>query len=159
MRRLIPAALSVVLILSTAPVFAGPSEDAFLAKLPGTWTGKGTISGAESGVIECTLTMRQRDEGISFRSKCDVPQYGPQSFSGSIAYNDKAGQYEAKSPSGDVSVGVKKGSSIVFTGKMKGIAVGTSILTISTSRIVVDSTVRRPGGSGGEIKSHVEMKR
>jgi len=156
--RHLTAALLTAALLVPAPAFAGASEDAYLSRLVGVWSGKGTLSGAETGKVSCTLTIRQRTDGVNFSVKCEVPEFGPQNFSGVISYNDATGKYEARSSGGDVTVGAKKGSSIVFTADMKGMAEGTSVMTISNSRVVVDATVRRPGGTA-DIKSHIEMTR
>lgn len=150
--------LAAAVALSPAFALAGLPEDAFLAKLPGIWKGRGVLTGAESGTVDCTLTVRQRKVGVNYSVKCDVPEFGQQSFSGIISYNDAEARYEAHSPSGDVTVGTKKGGNIIFTAKMKGIAEGTSVLSLSTSRIIVDTTVRRPGGTA-DINSHIELKR
>ena len=158
MTRFARLLLAASIALAPAAAFAGPSEDAFLAKLPGIWKGKGTITGSESGTVDCTLTIRQRTVGLNFSVKCDVTEFGQQSFSGVISYNDAKGQYEAKSSGGEVTVGKKKGNAVVFDGKMKGIAVGTSIMTVSASKVTVDTKVRRPGGDG-DIKSYIELKR
>ena len=54
--------------------------------------------------------------------------------------------------------GATVSANVVFEGKMKGIAVGTSVMKLTTSRIVVDTNVKRPG-SNAEIKSHLELKK
>jgi hypothetical protein len=40
---------------------------------------------------------------------------------------------------------------------MKGIAVGTSVMKLTSSKISVDTTVKRPGSDEGEIKSRLEL--
>ena len=89
--------------------------------------------------------------------KCDVPEFGAQVFSGTVSYNDAEKRYEAKSPAGEVTIGTKKGNAVIFNAKMKGIAVGTSVMKLTTSRITVDTNVKRPGSSSGDIKSHMEL--
>lgn len=158
MNRFIPVLVAASLALAPAAAFAGPSEQAFLSKLPGIWKGTGILTGGETGSVNCTLTMRQRSDGISFSAKCDVSELGPQNFSGIISYNDAEKRYEAKSNSGDVTVGTKSGNGVVFSGEIKGVAKGKTVMTITTSRIVVDTTARRPGGDA-DIKSHIELKR
>jgi hypothetical protein len=159
MTRLTRVLLAAAIVLAPSAAFAGPTEDAFLGKLPGVWKGKGTITGSETGSVDCTLTIRQRTTGVNFSVKCDVSEFGQQSFSGVISYNDAKKQYEAKSSGGEVTVGKKSGNGVVFAGKMKGIAVGTSVMTVTASKVTVDTKVRRPGGSGGDIKSYIELKR
>jgi hypothetical protein len=152
-------ALSAALILSLAPLsaLAGANEDAFLARLVGKWSGAGQLTGAETGELSCTGSVREVSTGINFRVKCDVPEFGAQNFSGVVSYNDEEGQYEAKSQSGEVTVGTKSGNAVVFTAKMKGIAVGTSVMKLTTSKITVDTNVKRPGSDEGEIKSRLEL--
>jgi hypothetical protein len=150
------AAAVTLLLLGAAPALAGKAEDNFLAKLVGIWSGSGTLTGDETGTVDCTMTIRTRSEGVNFRGKCDAGEFGPQSFSGSVAYNEEMGRYEAKSPSGEVTLGVKEGSSVVFTIALKGIATGTSVMKLSSSKAVIDTIVRRPGGKG-DIKSHMVL--
>ena len=144
------AAVAALLVLGAAPAFAGTAEDNFMAKLVGSWAGAGSISGSETGALDCTM---------SFRGKCKTEKFGDQSFSGSIAYNDKKAQYEATSPSGEISIGKKSGSSVVFTTKLKSIAgSGESVMKLTTSKVTVDTSLKR-SGSGGSIKSHVVMSK
>lgn len=156
MSRFVSIAVAATLALMPLPALAGASEDAFLARLVGMWSGKGTLTGGETGEIDCRATVRNRSDGINFSVKCDVPEFGAQNFSGAVSYNDAEGRYEAKSPSGEVTVGTKSGNAVVFNARMKGIAVGTSVMKLTTSRIVVDTNVKRPG-SNAEIKSHLEL--
>ena len=158
MSRFISIAVATALVLTPLPALAGASEDAFLARLVGIWSGKGTLTGGETGEIDCRATVRNRSDGINFSVKCDVPEFGPQNFSGAVSYNDAEGRYEAKSPSGEVTIGTKSGNAVIFNAKMKGIAVGTSVMKLTTSRIIVDTNVKRPG-SNAEIKSHLELKK
>jgi hypothetical protein len=156
MSRLVSIVVAAALVLTPLPALAGASEDAFLARLVGIWTGKGKLTGGETGEINCRSTIRNRSDGINFSVKCDVPEFGPQNFSGAVSYNDAEGRYEAKSPSGEVTIGTKSGNAVIFNAKMKGIAVGTSVMKLTASRIVVDTNVKRPG-SDAEIKSHLEL--
>ncbi len=158
MSRLIPIVLAAALVLSTDPAVAGPSEDAFLNRLVGIWTGSGVLTGGESGKLTCRATIRQRTVGINFSVKCDVPEFGPQNFSGILSYNDAEARYEAKSVGGEITIGTKSGNALVFAAKLKGLAVGTSVMKLTASRIVVDTKVRRPG-SDADINSHLELTR
>ena len=150
------AGLTLAALLLASPVLAGPTEDAFLAKLQGVWSGTGTLTGSETGKVDCTMTIRARTEGVNFRGKCDAGEFGPQSFSGIVSYNDEAGRYEARSPSGDITLGVKCGNSVIFTIQLKGIATGQSIMKLSATKAVVDTVVKRPN-SDGDIKSHIVL--
>lgn len=156
MSRLVSIAVALALALTPLPALAGASENAFLGRLVGIWNGKGTLTGGETGELSCRATIRQRSEGINFSVKCDVPEFGAQNFSGIVSYNDAAGRYEATSPGGEVTVGTKSGNAVVFNAKLKGIAIGTSVMKLTPSRIVVDTNVKRPGSSA-EIKSHLEL--
>jgi hypothetical protein len=151
-------ALAILLALSLTPLpaLAGANEDAFLVRLVGKWAGKGTLTGAETGELICTSSIREVSAGIRFSVKCDVPEFGPQNFSGTVSYNDAEARYEAKSAGGEVTIGTKSGNTVIFNAKMKGIAVGTSVMKLTTSRITVDTNVKRPG-SPDEIKSHLEL--
>ena len=157
MSRLFPVLLAATLGLVPLPALAGASEDAFLARLVGAWRGAGTLSGSETGKLTCTSTIRNVSTGINFRVKCDVPEFGAQNFSGMVSYNDAESRYEAKSSGGEVTIGTKSGNAVIFKAKMKGIATGTSVMKLTTTRITVDTTVKRPGSSSGEIKSHMEL--
>jgi hypothetical protein len=150
------AAVAALLLLGAAPALAGKAEDNFLAKLVGVWSGSGTLTGDETGTVDCTMTIRTRSDGVNFRGKCDAGEFGPQNFSGVVGYNDAEGRYEAKSPSGEVVLGVKEGSSVVFTIKLKGIATGTSVMKLSASRAVIDTVVTRPD-SDKQITSHMVL--
>jgi hypothetical protein len=156
--RLLPSLLAATLVLAPLPALAGPAEDTYLARLVGIWTGNGTLSGGETGEITCRATIRERTEGINFSVKCDVPEFGAQNFSGIVSYNEAKGQFEAKSPGGEVTVGQKSGNTLTFNARLRGIAEGTSVMKLSPSRIVVDTNVKRPG-SDATIKSHLELTR
>jgi len=156
MSRLLLTLLAATLVLAPLPTFAGATEDAFLARLVGVWSGKGTLTGGETGEIVCNSTIRSVSAGINFRVKCDVPEFGAQTFSGVVSYNDAEARYEAKSQGGDITIGTKSGNAVIFNAKMKGMAVGTSVMKLTGSRITVDANVKRPGSSA-EIKSHLEL--
>lgn len=153
-----PALLALAVILAPLPAMAGAAEDAYLAKLVGIWTGSGKLTGGETATVDCRLTVRQVSSGVNFAAKCDVSDLPDQNFSGVISYNDAKKQYEAKSAGGEITVGTKSGSTLTFTGKVKGIAEGTSTMKLNASRIIVETVVRRPGGTE-DIKSTMELKR
>lgn len=135
------AALAVAATLGIAPASAGPAENAFLAKVAGTWTGNGKLTGAEAGPIACKIVFKASGAKLTYTGRCNVQDLGAQAFSGSISYNDAAKRYEARSGTTTVA-GTKSGSSLVFTTKARTIAGNaTSTMTISASRIVVDFTV------------------
>jgi hypothetical protein len=156
MSRLLPALAAAAIVLTPLSAFAGASEDTFLARLVGVWNGKGTFSGSQEGQVTCRSTVRQRSDGVNFSVKCDVPEFGTQSFSGVVSYNDTEKRYEASAQGGDITIGTKSGNAVIFNAKLKGMAVGTSVMKMTSSRIVVDTNVKRPG-SGDQIKSHIEL--
>lgn len=158
MIRSLSLVFAATLALSVTPALAGKAEDAFLGKLAGSYSGTGKLSGARTGALNCTLTIRTTAAGASYRGKCDVPEMGPQGFSGDISYNDKAGRYEATSPTGTVTVGSKSGSTLTFTAKIRGIATGTSVMKLGAGRVTVDTSIDDPN-SGQPVKAHIEMKR
>lgn len=158
MIRSLSLVFAAALTLSIAPALAGTAEDAFLAKLAGSYSGAGKLTGSRSGALSCTLSIRTTTAGASYRGKCDVEEIGPQSFSGDIAYNDKAKRYEATSPTGIITIGTRSGSTLTFAAKIRGLATGTSIMKLSAGRVVVDTTIDDPD-SGKPVKSHIEMKR
>ena len=88
MIRSLSLILVAALALGAPPALAGKAETAFMGKLVGTYAGKGTLSGSRTGTFDCTLTMKAKGDGISYRGKCDVEEFGSQSFSGDITYND-----------------------------------------------------------------------
>jgi len=158
MIRSLSLVLAATLALGVSPALDGKAEDAFLGKLAGSYSGAGTLTGSRTGALSCTLAIRTTTAGASYRGKCDVEEIGPQSFSGDIAYNDKAGRYEATSPTGMVTVGTRGGSTLTFTAKIRGLATGTSVMKLSAGRVIVDTTIDDPN-SGQPVKSHIEMKR
>jgi hypothetical protein len=134
-------AFALAATLGTAPAYAGPTETAFLAKIAGTWTGKGKLTGGETGPIACKLVFKASGAKLSYNGRCNVQDVGAQAFSGAISYNDKTKRYEARSGATTVP-GTKSGSSLVFTTKAKTIVGNaTSTMTVSSGRIVVDFSV------------------
>src|SRR6218665_3547364 len=104
----ISVAAAAMLAFTAAPAFAGPAETAFLQKLSNTWSGKGTLRGAESGPITCKVVLTSGKQNVRYQGRCNVPDMAQQAFTGSFSYNDKAKRYEIKSVSGVVP-GVRRG--------------------------------------------------
>ena len=150
--------LVATLALGATPALAGTAETAFMTKLVGNYAGKGTLTGSRTGTYDCTLTMKAKGAGISYRVKCDVEEFGSQSFSGDITYNDQAARYEATSPTGTITVGTKSGGGIAFNSKFRGMASGTSVMKLVPGKITVDTTINDPE-SDGVIKSHLVMSK
>ena len=153
MRTITLLATAAFASLFTLPAYAGTAENAFLARLTGSWTGSGTVTGEDDGPVSCALTFKPAPTGAKFSGKCVAKgMAGGQTFSGTISYNEKAKRYEAGG-NGQTSIGVKSGSSVVFTSDLKGIVTGKSVMKLSTSKILIDATIDR--GRGKTSKSHV----
>lgn len=157
MKRLLSVALVTALALGPLPAMAGPAEDAFLAKLVGSWSGSGALTGAETGTLNCTLAVKSGRKGIAFSGRCKAQDLGAQSFSGIISYNEAERRYEAAG-NGEVSIGVKSGSAVTFTSKIRNIAgSGTSVMKVTTSKITIDATVARSKSADKQIVSHTVL--
>ena len=151
------AALTAMIALGAAPAFAGPAETAFLQKLNSTWSGKGKLSGAESGAIACKIVFTAGGKSTKYQGRCNIPDMAQQAFSGSISYNDKAKRYEARSVGGTVP-GVRKGDKLVFRSSSKSVAgTATSTMTISPGSLVVDFAL--VDKEGGKTTSRITFSR
>ena len=149
--------LTTAFALAAMPALAGPSETAFLDKLPGTWTGSGALTGGESGAVDCTLQLSGGAK-INFRGTCNAGQFGPQTYSGVLTYDETARQYEARS-NGQTVVGVKSGGSVVFTSKMHTIGGdGNSVMRVAANSIVIDVDLVR-ADTGEKLKTHIVFKK
>ena len=151
-------ALAALMLGAVTPSFAGPSENAFLAKLVGSWNGKGQLKGAENGPISCKVVFKAGSGGkVNYNGRCSVQDVGAQSFSGSLSYNDAKKIYEGRSMGG-TAVGVKRGSSVVFTTKSNSIMGRSySTMTVSASRITIDFSIIDTKGE--KTTSHVTFSR
>ena len=135
------AAAAAMIALTAAPAFAGPAETAFLQKLSNTWSGKGSLKGANSGPIACKVVFTAGGKNTKFQGRCNIPDMAQQAFSGSISYNDKTKRYESRSASGTVP-GVRKGDRLIFTTNSKNLASSSrSVMTISPSSLVIDMSI------------------
>jgi hypothetical protein len=101
------------------PAMAAPADVALLKTYLGTWTGKGTLSGAQTQPVSCKLSLTSgNNDKVNYTGRCSIA--GQQlSITGTIAYVDTAHRYEAVMNSGiggfrGVAVGQKSGSNIVF---------------------------------------------
>jgi len=142
LRSVIAAGLTATLLaLTSAPALAGPTETAFLQKLTANWTGRGKLSGAQSGPVACRLVISGGGQSVKYQGRCTIPDMATQAFNGAISYNDKAKRYEIRSISGSVP-GIKRGNSLVFTTKdtsMQGSSYST--MTFSPSSLVINFTI------------------
>jgi hypothetical protein len=139
LRKATLAAVAAAMIaLTAAPALAGPAETAFLQKLSNTWSGKGSLKGANTGPIACKVVVTAGGKSTKFQGRCNIPDMAQQAFSGSISYNDKTKQYESRSANGTVP-GIRKGDKLVFRTSSRNMAgTSTSTMTISPSSLVVD---------------------
>lgn len=142
----ISVAAAAILAFTAAPAFAGPAETAFLQKLSNTWSGKGTLKGAETGPIACKVVITAGGKNAKFQGRCNIPDMAQQAFSGSISYNDKTKRYESRTATGVVP-GVRKGDRLVFTTSSKNIAGSSrSVMTISPNSLVIDLSLTSKKG-------------
>jgi hypothetical protein len=148
---------ATMIALTAAPSFAGPAETAFLQKLNSTWSGKGKLSGAESGPIACKIVFTAGGKSTKYQGRCNIPDMAQQAFSGSITYNDKAKRYEARSVGGTVP-GVRKGDKLVFRNSSRNAGgTATSTMTISPGSLVVDFAL--VDKKGGKTTSRITFSR
>ena len=139
LRKATLAALAAAMIaLTAAPALAGPTETAFLQKLSNTWSGKGSLKGANTGPIACKVVVTAGGKSTRFQGRCNIPDMAQQAFSGSISFNDKTGQYESRSATGTVP-GIRKGNTLVFRTASRNLAgAATSTMSISPNSLIVD---------------------
>jgi hypothetical protein len=150
-------AAAAMIALTAAPSFAGPAETAFLQKLNSTWSGKGSLKGAETGPIACKIVFTAGGKSTKYQGRCNIPDMAQQAFSGSISYNDKTKRYEARSVGGVVP-GVRKGDKLVFRSSSKNAGgTATSTMTISPSSLVVDFAL--VDKNGGKTTSRITFSR
>ena len=160
LRSVIAAGLTATLIALSAvpgPALAGPTETAFLQKLTANWTGRGKLSGAQSGPVACRLVISGGGQSVKYQGRCTIPDMASQAFNGAISYNDKAKRYEIRSISGSVP-GIKRGSSLVFTTKdstMQGTSYST--MTLSPSSLVMNFTI--VDSKGNKTTSRISFSR
>lgn len=142
LRSVIAAGLTAILLaLTAAPALAGPAETAFLQKLTANWTGRGKLTGAQSGPVACRLVITGGGQSVKYQGRCTIPDMASQAFNGAISYNEKAKRYEIRSISGSVP-GIKRGNSLVFTTKdtsMQGTSYST--MTLSPTSLVMNFTI------------------
>ena len=142
LRSVIAAGFTATLIaLTAAPALAGPAETAFLQILTANWTGRGKLTGAQSGPVACRLVISGGGQSVKYQGRCTIPDMASQAFNGAISYNEKAKRYEIRSISGSVP-GIKRGNSLVFTTKdssMQGTSYST--MTFSPSSLVINFTI------------------
>lgn len=104
---------AALLSVPAIPAFAAPADVELLQSYAGSWRGAGELTGPDSGAVRCRLTFRPSGQKLSFTGRCTVAGSGTRGFTGTIAFNDATGRYEASSSDGTV-VGRKSGNTITF---------------------------------------------
>ena len=109
----------VLLCAGALPAMAAPADIALLKTYLGTWTGKGTLSGAQTNPVTCKMSLTAgNNDKVNYTGRCSIA--GQQiSVTGTIAYVDANGRYEAVMNSGiggfrGVAIGKKAGTGIIF---------------------------------------------
>lgn len=149
-------AAAALLALTAAPAFAGPAETAFLQKLTASWTGRGKLSGPDGGPIACRIVISAGGQSAKYQGRCAIPDMATQAFNGAITYNDAKGRYEARTLGG-VSVGTRRGNSLIFTDSQTTMAgVASSTMTMSPSSLVVDFSLTN-SKTGERTSSHISF--
>lgn len=141
LRSVIASAVTATLIaLTAAPALAGPAETAFLQKLTANWTGRGKLSGAQSGPVACRIVITG-SQSLRYQGRCNIPDVAAQAFNGSITYNDRTRRYEARSIGGTVP-GIRRGNSLIFTTKSSNLGGRSySTMTLSPTSLVIDVSI------------------
>jgi hypothetical protein len=104
---------AALLSIPAVPAFAAPADIELLQSYAGSWRGAGELTGPDSGSVRCRLTFRALGDKLSFTGRCTVAGSGTRGFTGTIAFNEATGRYEASSSDGTV-VGRKSGNTITF---------------------------------------------
>lgn len=102
-----------------APLRAGEAEVELLSSYIGQWQGEGALVGGEvPEPFRCRLSIAKGNQAkINYTGRCSLVDANL-SISGTIAFNDGAGQYEAAMSSNagftGIAVGRRTGDSISF---------------------------------------------
>jgi len=105
--------------LAAAPALAGPGEQALLASYVGNWRGESILQGGDKPEpFRCRLAVSPGNSGkINYTGRCTLVNMNL-SVSGTIAYVDAKGQYEAVMTSNagfsGIAVGKQGGNEIGF---------------------------------------------
>lgn len=112
------AALAVP-ALTDAPAQAGEAELALLSSYIGDWRGEGAlVGGDEPEPFRCRLTVAKGNQAkVNYTGRCTLVNSNL-SISGTIAFNDAAGRYEAAMSSNagftGLAIGQSQGGGISF---------------------------------------------
>lgn len=115
-------AMALAGVLASAgavPAMAAPADIALLKTYLGIWSGKGTVTGAQTQPVSCKMALSSGNgDKVNYTGRCSIG--GQQlSVTGTIAYVDDHKRYEAVMNTGiggfrGVAIGVKQGGNIVF---------------------------------------------
>jgi hypothetical protein len=112
-RLLSPILVAASLLAPMPAAFAAPADVALLQKYAGEWRGQSTLKGAESGNVSCRLELTPNGDKIIFNGRCSIDGGVASGFRGTLAYNEEAKRFEARSSDGGV-VGRKSGGGVIF---------------------------------------------
>jgi hypothetical protein len=146
------AVAGVLLAAGAMPAFAGPAEMGVLEAYIGSWTGKGTMKGADTETVVCKMSLSKGNgTKLNYTGRCSLA--GAQlSVTGTIAYVDANKRYEAVMNSGiggfrGVAIGVRKGDGVVFDLKQRA-------EDDSGNDVSIASTVSLSGGNKMAVAFH-----
>lgn len=142
------AAAAVIAVSSFAvmPALAGPAEMDLLSSYIGNWKGEGVMVGGQSPeAFRCRMQINKGNQTkINFAGRCTLVNFSL-SVSGTIAYSDRARQYEATMSSNagfsGVAVGRIKGDKISFDLSEKQIDKGGNDVRIGSRVALVADAI------------------
>jgi hypothetical protein len=118
-KMLATASAALLALFSIAPAMAGPNELNVLTSYVGNWRGAGAlVGGGKSEPFTCRLSIAKGNaEKINYTGRCSLVSANL-SISGTIAFNDEAGRYEAAMSSNagftGLAIGRLQGQQISF---------------------------------------------
>jgi len=133
--------------LAAAPALAGDAEVALLNSYIGSWQGEGALVGGERpDPLRCRLTVAKGNQGkLNYSGRCTLVKTNL-SVSGTIAYNDSAGRYEAAMSSNagftGTAIGRQQGDRITFDLKEQKKDAGGSDVRIGSKIYLISDTIR-----------------
>jgi hypothetical protein len=148
---------------------AGEAELALLSSYVGNWQGQGAlVGGDEPEPFRCRLTVAKGNQAkINYTGRCSLVDANL-SISGTIAYNDQAGRYEAAMSSNagftGLAIGRNQGGGISFDLKERqedrsgsDVRIGSRIVLLNDN-ITVDFEVEF-NDSGEVLTANVPFSR
>ncbi len=145
--HLIIAVLAILFgSLLAAPAQAGKAEMDLLASYIGKWAGDSVLEGGKAPEpFRCRLTIAKGNQAkINYSGRCALVNMNL-SVSGTIAYDDAAGNYQAVMNSNagftGYAVGVKRGDRIIFDLAEKGTDRGGNLVRIGSKIILTGNII------------------